>query len=619
MEISIPVAVELVDSNVVDHTEAYDQTKHIEYKRGLRLQDRSEIWERTGQDIYPPDYDPAKDSTYLTGDVLWASTPIDDGYGNSGTVQGVLHVAGRSTQAVPLQPDLYPQVEGNFDNYDQWQERYVLVKTGLTGDFNGFTLDSGTGASRHVHRLFRDAKSVTGWTYEVIKQHADVPFWNDSEFAIPDVVHPNVSPTYIRQKKIPNSSDSEIKIMYHGDEVALYPHDHTDPLVPYKTLWNATYQGQHAGINFMMGDLERTQTDTNGVIYKFYRVSIEGHRGEAVTAVSEAQVADYIDVNTVETRSYYAGVGSTDPDYDNQKNTNFVLRSFFVRGDKLYARTNKDAVQLSSKTTKPKLEKLASIRDFLGGWTFVSPIEKLKPFDSKNYTKIVTNNEITFKLNVPDGAFNTIAFTGLLCDELSVETREGSAGTGPQNLALHGYQPDGSRDVNKRLPPVPTTAIIYNDLPNGGTTDTPVGGEIIITIKGKNIELGGIFVGLSVNSGFTNLSFQNKFKDYSPYEKDQWGNVMYVEGVKTNIHSGTVDVPIRHYDMMNRLMTSLGQGLVILNGSDNLSNRPPDNNRNIFASTMVVGRIRDFQLRTNLDNKHMGEMATYSFTIEEEI
>jgi hypothetical protein len=221
---------------------------------------------------------------------------------------------------------------------------------------------------------------------------------------------------------------------------------------------------------------------------------------------------------------------------------------------------------------------------------------------------------------MPDSAFNTIAFTGLLAEEISVETRAGHVGGGgPQNLNLQGYKPDGARDVNKRLPSVPTTAIIYNNIPNGGSTDTPAGGHALITIKGSEIKLGGIFVGMSVNAGFTNLVFQNKYKDYSPYEKDNWGNVTYIEGVKTNIHSGTVDIPIRHYDMMNRLMVSLGKGLVMLNGSDNLSNRPPDNNRNIFASTMVVGRIRNFQLKTNLDNKHMGEMATYTFEIEEEI
>jgi hypothetical protein len=89
--------------------------------------------------------------------------------------------------------------------------------------------------------------------------------------------------------------------------------------------------------------------------------------------------------------------------------------------------------------------------------------------------------------------------------------------------------------------------------------------------------------------------------------------------VKVNIHSGTVDVPIRQYDMMNRLITSFGQGLVILNGSDSLDNTPPDNNELIFASTMVVGRITNFELKTRLDNKSMGQMATYSFTITEEV
>jgi hypothetical protein len=615
MEISIPVSVDLIDSNVVDHTEHYDQKRHVDYKKGLRLQDRSEVWERTGDDLLPPDYEPAKDSTYKTGDVLWAQNPVSDGYGQGGLVDGVLHVAGRSTAPVPLQPDLYPNAEHSFDKYSQWKERYVLVKTGITGDFTGFNQDSGTGDTRYLHRLFKNSKSPTGWTYEIVKQVHNVPYWNDSEFTIPDKIHPTVPKTYIRINTVTNAAERHVKVFYDNDEVADLPNDQfpTGGYTPYGSVFRATYQGTYAGRNFLLGDLERTQYDkATGITYKFYRLCIEGHKDDSVTADSPAYVLDYIDSNTVETRSY--ATDSTAPD------TAFILRTFIVRGDKLYARTEADAVQLSSTTTKPKLERLASIRDFKGGWTYVSPIEKLKPFDGKTYTQIEANNEITFSISVPDAAFNTVAFTGLIAKEISVETRAGHVGGGGhQNLGLHGYIPDGSRDVHKRLPPVPTTAIVYNDIPNGGTTDTPAGGHIIVTIKGKNIRLGGIWVGLSVNAGFTNLVFQNRYKDWSPYEKDQWGNVTYIEGVKTNIHSGTVDVPIRHYDMMNRLMTSLGQGLVILNGSDNLSNRPPDNNRNIFASTMVVGRIRNFALKTNLDNKHMGEMATYSFEIEESV
>ena len=627
MEISIPVSVDLVDSNVVDHTDHYDQKEHIDYKKGLRLQDRNEIWERTGIDLYPLDYDPAKDATYKTGDVLWAKNPVNDGYGGSGVVEGVIHVAGSSTVPVPLQPDLYTKVEGHFDNYSQWKERYVLIKTNITGKFSGFTKDSGSGSKLFVHRLYKDSKSVTGWTYETIKYIDGVPYWKDSEFSIPDKVHPNIPKTYIRQKTIGNAAEHEIIIFYKGIKVAVFPQDKTN-LIPYDSVFTGVTK-PYDGRLFRVGDLQRVQKDSGGAVYKFYQVSLQEHRGESLIASSPAHVYDYIDSNTIETKSYYAGVGPKDPtkpddpsdvEYQNERNTNFILRTFIVRGDKLYARTEASAVQMSSTKTKPKLEKLVSIRDFKGGWTFVSPIEKLKPFDNKTYTKVHANNEITFAINVPDSAFNTVSFTGLIAETLSVETRSGHiGGGGHQNLGLHDYAPDGSRDINKRLPPVPTTAIVYNDIANAGSTDTPVGGHVLITIKGKNIELGGIHIGLSVNAGFTNLVFSNKYKDYSPYEKDSWGNVTYIAGVKTNVHSGTVDVPIRHYDMMNRLMTSLGQGLVILNGSDNLSNRPPDNNRNIFASTMVVGRIRDFQLRTNLDNKHMGEMATYSFTIEEEI
>jgi len=137
-------------------------------------------------------------------------------------------------------------------------------------------------------------------------------------------------------------------------------------------------------------------------------------------------------------------------------------------------------------------------------------------------------------------------------------------------------------------------------------------------ISDTSIRIGGIFLGQSVDAGFTNLVFTNKFKDYSPYEKDQWGNILYVKGVKTNIYAGIVDIEITDYDMINRLMSSIGGQTVILNGSDSKDNLEVDS-RNFFSSTMLVGRIKNFALKTKLDNKLMHQMASYSFEIEEDI
>ena len=636
MEISIPTAVTLIDSDVVDYTEAYDQSKYRDFKKGLRLQDLSEIWERTGEDLSPPDYDAKDDAKYKVGDVLWAQNPVPDGYGKSGTVKGVIHVAGRSTVPTPLQPDLYPKAEKSLSAFSLWKERYVHVKGGITGEFNGLTFDAGVGATHHVHRLYKDPKSHTGWTYEVSKDNEQVPFWKDSEFMIPDVVNPKAPKTYYRIKITPNSPDNHVEAWYHNEKVIDVPNVQHE-LMPYQTVFPDTAGGTYAGINFMVSDLERVQQDANGVTYKYYRIAIQGFKAEHVYAKTPAEVLNYIDSNTHEQRAYYVGPPSNDPNsnYDDYKDTCYVLQTFILRGSNLYARTQKDSTQLFSTTTKPKLVELETIRDFKGGWTYVSPIEKLKPFDNKNYTYIESMNELTFKISITDGAFNTIALTGVIAGSIDVETFAGPVGGGGhQNMNVKNFIPDTSRDIDKRLPPVPTTVILYNTTPNGGTTDTPAGGHAIITLRGRKLQVaagkpdkylretvrvGGIFAGLSVNAGFTNLVFNNKYKDYSPYEKDQWGNVTYIEGVKTNIHNGSVDVPIRHYDMMNRLMVSLGKGLVVLNGSDTKRNVPVDNNRDIFAATMVVGRIRDFQLRTNLDNKAMGEMATYTFTIEEEI
>jgi len=631
MEISIPLEPELLTTNVVDNTPHYSQQAHIKYQKGLRLQDANEVWEWSTQDMLPIPYVDADKLTYKTGDILWAKDPVDDGYGKTPTtkVQGVIHVAGSAKTDVPKQPDLYKDVDGVFSNYSGWSHRYALVESGLTGDFTGFTKDSGKGAAAHTHRLFKSKGSPTGWTYEVVKHIEKVPYWNDSVFSVPDKLHPNIDKNYILVTFPAGASDAKVDVWFEGKQVVDQTNVGISSIVPYSSTIDGTAQGNpYMGKPFLFGDLMRTQQDSAKTTYRYYRVSSQAYKTVDVIASDHAVVHDFIAPDTIEPRSYYSGVTLPTPpppitpaqqtEYTNQKNTNFILRSFVLRGSNLYARTNIDAIQETTNAPTPLLERLDRLRDFKSGWTFVSPVDSLKPFDNKAYTQIKGGGVVTFKVKVNEGEFNTIAFTKLIAESVDVMVVANNT-QGSVLLDLKNFKPDGKRDINSRLPDVGTTAIVYSGIQGESYTDAPAGSTVEITLKGRRIQLGGIHVGLSVNAGFTNLVFQNKYKDYSPYEKDQWGNITYIEGVKTNIHSGTVDVPIRHYDMMNRLMISLGQGLVILNGSDTMGNTQPDNQKDIFASTMVVGRIRDFALRTNLVNKSLGEMATYSFTIEEDV
>jgi len=183
--------------------------------------------------------------------------------------------------------------------------------------------------------------------------------------------------------------------------------------------------------------------------------------------------------------------------------------------------------------------------------------------------------------------------------------------------------PDTARDIGTeadptpRLPAYQTPAILYA-VKDEKNIDVEAGGTVEIILSGTKIRCGTIMLGLSVNAGFTSAAFQNQFNDYSPKEKDQWGNVTYIEGVKQQVHSGTVKLPIAKYDIMNRLISSIGGRTVIVNGSDSKDNIQPDS-KSVFASTMLIGRITEFSLRTKMENKKIGDMATYTFTIEENV
>ena len=70
--------------------------------------------------------------------------------------------------------------------------------------------------------------------------------------------------------------------------------------------------------------------------------------------------------------------------------------------------------------------------------------------------------------------------------------------------------------------------------------------------------------------------------------------------------------------MTNRLIESIGGNTIILNGSDTIDNLVPDN-LTTFSSTMLVGRWKISQLQTKLKDRDIAQMATYAFTLEEQV
>lgn len=301
----------------------------------------------------------------------------------------------------------------------------------------------------------------------------------------------------------------------------------------------------------------------------------------------------------------------------------WIGKHFIVRGSELYLRTNLDIAQDSVGVTDYNYGVIQTLDEF-PNFVQIGVINYLKPFDGKKYTTVsqstTDENPVRYLIQSPVGQFDTIAMAGIIAGDIEVTFISPDGST--ELAKIESYVPRNDRDIDKTLDPYPTTVILYSTADNA----MPAGSHVEIIFKGGIINIGSIALGLGVNAGFTNLEFSTKFKDWSPKEVDQWGNVTYITNdksgntvdVKTLTWNGTVDIPITNFDMITRLMTSLGASTVIINGSDAKDNQPP-NNEDIFASTMLIGRLKDFNLKTKIKNKKMNEYATYSVVVEEDI
>ncbi len=344
-----------------------------------------------------------------------------------------------------------------------------------------------------------------------------------------------------------------------------------------------------------------------GTTAYYYGVQKQYSKNIVDSVVKEANFYTTLDENSLIENSYC--FKTTDC------NNSWIGKTFVLRGGDLYVRTAVGVAELEH-VLKPEYAIAYNLEDLkASGFIYLRPIIPLVPLDEKNYTHIETSGTFTFTIK-SEGMFNTLALSGMIADTVDLIFKD-AAGT--QVAVVNNYEPANNRDVDHRLPDYITTAVLYSYDPNTDKViDIPKGGTVTITLKGDYIELGTAFLGLSVNAGFTNLVFQNEFLDLSPMEKDQWHNIIRKEGVKINIHSGTVDIPITQYDMMNRLMISIGGGTVILNGSGSTDNTPPSSSC-VFASTMMVGRMENIRLMTRMDDKEIGDMANYSFRMVENV
>lgn len=240
-------------------------------------------------------------------------------------------------------------------------------------------------------------------------------------------------------------------------------------------------------------------------------------------------------------------------------------------------------------------------------FSYLSPTNDQMPFDNKNYTIATSNVTMTYEIR-GEQPFDTIALGNIRGHHITITFTDIN---NPDTLIVIESDIDTTRDTHGHLPHWHTTLIYY--VPSDVVLEAGSSVEVVIT--GDLVELGTLMLGISAEAGFTNLQLQNTYKDFSVFEYDPFGNADYTERAKISRYSGTVDMRIENYDMTDRLMTSLGKNLVIINGSDLGSDQA--DSTSIFSATQKIGRFVSFTQKTLVKDDDLDIMATYSFTLEE--
>ncbi len=526
------------------------------------------------QEITPIIYSSDDISTYEINDIIFK-----DHY--------ITKVTSIGSADVPAQPEDYTSPSPSDPNntsflYSHWDCYWARIQTGLTGTFDGYEIYAG---NKVKHKLFRDTSSASGWSYQYSYPALET-YWREESFRF-----------YYEPYSYWDENILKDSLKIYSGGVLLYD----------GSLSSAPSEHNIDGNIYMRGTNQRIELSS---AHHYYSVMIQSTRiGEVVNKVSDDI---YVHTSVDESSEIYHAYCDT-TDYDNK----WTGRTFVINDGNLYVRTGNgiDTPETVS-VSVPQYKILANIDEFPQGyWAKTGVVNALAPFDSTSYSYCERYGDSVMYVSA-DNVFDTISLVGLVAEYVTIRFLD----TDNQTIYEITRSIDNRRDIDGRLPDYPTTDTFYCLGDDGETIDVPKNTIIRVYLSGAYTRLGGVKVGISTNAGFTNLEFNNEFEDWSPYEKDeQWGTVEYIDGVKTQVYSGTVDVPIKNYDMTNRLMTSIGGNTIILNGSGLKDNSVPDSDNDTFASTNIIGRLENFKLKTKLKNKRIDKVATYSFIIREQV
>jgi len=638
MTISVPTSVYLVDTDVVDYTDTFYNTVRQNYPKGSKVQYGDNIY-YAPQDINIPEYDAG--ATYVLGDLSFK-----DGY----VMKYISSVLGE----IPKQPDAY-----TFDtslDHTTWTQRYAK----LGGVWSGYpdtpyTVEQVIGSDTIKHTIAKNTSNKWEHTVEATVANTGVVLntgninassatastWaNLANISNEDGVYTS---TYLSKSTtsglllakfnlsaIPDDAiikgvelivkrrsydknditrDNSISI-YSGASTKVGDDKSTGDL--WGTLLSSVSYGGSTdlwGLALTPAYLKSAdfgigiKTQNTSAFYGQYmlvdviklKVYYEPVATTTVISKVESSIIESLQISTVEEKA----IVPTSSIYQNYAHS---FRNITVRPDGVYGRTNKDApVEYTTATTEffAQIEAPTDV-----GFYFLEKLMKFRPFDEKNYTTAIKDTSMTYTVRGL-GRFDTLALGRVIADSIDVTFKDSIGNTITQLTKTI----DSSRDADGNLENWYTTAIYYS------SQSLEPDSTVEFTLHGDSISLGNVILAQSVDAGFTNLTLKSSYKDLSVLDEDEFGNIAYVERAKISKYEGSVDVPISDYDRVDRLMTSLGAKLIVMNGSDAKNEAP--NGRNIFASTRKIGRIRGYSQQNKLKGNDIDRMATYTFNLEE--
>lgn len=365
-----------------------------------------------------------------------------------------------------------------------------------------------------------------------------------------------------------------------------------------QTLYDPDFVGDQADASKYQFS---TWIDENGKTQISLYVTPETALGEGSYSIQAPNVVTELTENTVETK---ATLHVTDGKLIG------TLGTIFVRGGVWYMRTSYDADTEYTDITTAYGEDITTVEN-LDGFTISERATSHYPFDGRNYTVSKKDNTMTYTVKGLQ-KFDTIALGRIKGDSATILFKDPQGTT----VSTHNFTVDGSRDSSGNLDEWHTTIIKYAI---SDTTELPVvmdvDSTVEVSITGGKLELGTLLLGISVDAGFSNLTITNRYKDFSVLTENSFGFIDYVEREKVSIYKGSVDIRITDYDRIDRLMTSLGGKINIVNGSKSKTKVP--DSKSVFASTQKIGRLFDFESKTEIEENDINPIANYTFRFEE--